>query len=507
MKKKFKIISKTIILLVYLATLTTNLFAFETDCSRLLTDIKKYYETDSLGDMPTIIQTTFGFELAKKFSESKDEFVFARDEKNYYSVGKILSPIVHEKGLKIGDKLISLNGNITKNLNEDQISKILLDSNTDKLSIECLTGDTKKNITLSKVETEHVEKILIADLKSLQINEKEGSFTANISLNFMIQYLDSHKIVELSEKHLTKFFEDTGKWDSYKCEYDWEKWGDTGMPFPNVNHDNRIEYNLNLNQYYVEFYPFSKKTGFYDEDSVEITFFDEGLMKFSHNYNLRNFPFDKQKLNIDIIDTVDIERSLLRYSDYSPRNLKSFINKSSLPGWKLTGSDIRYEIYQNPNNLEGFVDDKLIIEILVERKHGYYIYKVIFPILLILMVCWSAVFIDPKELESRLTITIVCLLSLIAYNFVIDSELPKLDYLTVMDYIILVSYVYATIPNFLSVISFSNIKMKNKNLALIESYSKRYGIFSYIFIIFVVIFYNANQDPNTAALFGWLVTD
>ena len=187
--------------------------------------------------------------------------------------------------------------------------------------------------------------------------------------------------------------------------------------------------------------------------------------------------------------------------------MKSFINKSSLPGWKLTGSDIRYEIYQNPNNLEGFVDDKLIIEILVERKHGYYIYKVIFPILLILMVCWSAVFIDPKELESRLTITIVCLLSLIAYNFVIDSELPKLDYLTVMDYIILVSYIYATIPNFLSVISFSNIKMKNKNLALIESYSKRYGIFSYIFIIFVVIFYNANQDPNTAALFGWLVTD
>ena len=71
MKKKFKIISKTIILLVYLATLTTNLFAFETDCSRLLTDIKKYYETDSLGDMPTIIQTTFGFELAKKFSSLK----------------------------------------------------------------------------------------------------------------------------------------------------------------------------------------------------------------------------------------------------------------------------------------------------------------------------------------------------------------------------------------------------------------------------------------------------
>ena len=43
------------------------------------------------------------------------------------------------------------------------------------------------------------------------------------------------------------------------------------------------------------------------------------------------------------------------------------------------------------------------------------------------MVCWSASLgYPPRELESRLTITIVCLLSLIAYNFVIDSELPKL---------------------------------------------------------------------------------
>ena len=187
--------------------------------------------------------------------------------------------------------------------------------------------------------------------------------------------------------------------------------------------------------------------------------------------------------------------------------MSNFIKKSSLSGWNLQGSDIRYETYQNPNNIEGYYDDKLIIEILVERKHGYYIYKVIFPILLILLVCWSAVWIEPKELESRLTITIVCLLSLIAYNFVIDSELPKLDYLTVMDYIILTSYIYATIPNFLSVISFANIKIKNKNLSSLEAYLKKYGILSYVLIIFLVVFYNANQDPKTAALFSWLVTE
>jgi hypothetical protein len=120
------------------------------------------------------------------------------------------------------------------------------------------------------------------------------------------------------------------------------------------------------------------------------------------------------------------------------------------------------------------------------------------------MVCWSAVWIDPKEIESRLTITIVCLLSLIAYNFVIDSDMPKLEYLTIMDYIILISYVYAAIPNFLSIYSFQLIK-KNKPLAeKYEAIEKRYGLLSYILIIFIIVIVNASSAPeHTNSMFTW----
>ena len=147
----------------------------------------------------------------------------------------------------------------------------------------------------------------------------------------------------------------------------------------------------------------------------------------------------------------------------------------------------------------------LAIELELERKHGYYIFKVIFPIILILMVCWSVVWVDPKELEARLTITIVCLLSLIAYNFVIDSELPKLEYLTVLDWIVLISYIYATIPNFLSIISFrlqkTNLKLSNK----LEVISKRYGLSSYLLSIFLIVLLNANLNPeNSSSLISWM---
>ena len=94
------------------------------------------------------------------------------------------------------------------------------------------------------------------------------------------------------------------------------------------------------------------------------------------------------------------------------------------------------------------VTSRLEIKIEVQRNYEYYIFKVIFPIILILLLCWSVFWIRPRELESKLTITIVCLLSLIAYNFVIEEDLPKLSYLTIMDHLVLISYIFATIPNF-----------------------------------------------------------
>ena len=277
------------------------------------------------------------------------------------------------------------------------------------------------------------------------------------------------------------------------------------MPFPQVNFENRIDYNQSLIESYVNVYPFLKKTPYYKNDSVEVTFIDKGVMKFKNDFNLNNFPFDRQKLNIQIINQTGIHASTLRYSDYSEKNIIEFLEKTNIPGWEVVGSEVYYDLYQNPNSLDGYINDIINIDLILDRKHGYYIYKVIFPILLILSVCWAAVWITPRELESRLTITIVCLLSLIAYNFVIDAELPKLEYLTTLDIIILISYIYATIPNFLSVISFQNYNKKKKNIVLIENYSKRYGLLSYICIVLLVIFINVNEYPETAGAFTWMI--
>ena len=78
-----------------------------------------------------------------------------------------------------------------------------------------------------------------------------------------------------------------------------------------------------------------------------------------------------------------------------------------------------------------------ILTLKAERISSYYIFKVMLPILFILVISWSVFWVRGSELESKVNVTIVCLLALIAYNFIIDGDLPKLDYLTFLDFLFL----------------------------------------------------------------------
>ena len=170
--------------------------------------------------------------------------------------------------------------------------------------------------------------------------------------------------------------------------------------------------------------------------------------------------------------------------------------------WKIIDANYKYYNHLNPLNDSIYSGIEVVVEI--ERDYQYYIFKVIAPIILILLVCWSVFWIHPRELESKLTITIICLLSLIAYNFVIDADLPKLSYLTIIDYIILLSYLFSTVPNFLSIYSFQNWKAKKNNWVNIDKKSRIYGPFSYIICVLLIIFLNSFNNQYTSAFLGFL---
>tara|TARA_Y100000591_G_C21323705_1_gene446754 strand:- start:107 stop:496 length:390 start_codon:yes stop_codon:yes gene_type:complete len=119
--------------------------------------------------------------------------------------------------------------------------------------------------------------------------------------------------------------------------------------------------------------------------------------------------------------------------------------------------------------------------------------------MIILTVAWSALWVEPRYLESRLTITIICLLSLIAYNFIVDKDLPKLEYLTLLDYWILLSYLFAAVPTIISVISFRMLSSTTEEtLRNFDRNVRFYGPILFFLLVIITFLAIASNNDNTA---------
>ena len=147
--------------------------------------------------------------------------------------------------------------------------------------------------------------------------------------------------------------------------------------------------------------------------------------------SLREIEYNKvdgfSKLLIDYVSNSDHFNDLI--SDFpSIDNLNKQISRKSKNYDKTFRETLVKEIRTQYNDIDLTELQKSNIKKLAENKtftittgHQlnlltgpmYFIYKIMFPILFLLFVCWSTFWINPNELESRVTITIVCLLSLI----------------------------------------------------------------------------------------------
>ena len=90
-----------------------------------------------------------------------------------------------------------------------------------------------------------------------------------------------------------------------------------------------------------------------------------------------------------------------------------------------------------------------------------------------------------SEIEAKVNITIVALLTLIAYNLIMDDEIPKLDYVTFMDTFIFITYLFTAAATILCVYSYYRYVKYRRTVNLVDHYSKFLGpIFYVISMIF-----------------------
>ena len=152
--------------------------------------------------------------------------------------------------------------------------------------------------------------------------------------------------------------------------------------------------------------------------------------KLSHVGDYSNFPFDKQNFKIIFIFGHKDYRIIIDSKNFG-------VAKSKFSsGWDFKNEKFFTEPFKIADNR---LFPSAVFEIEGKRQIEYYIWKVFFPMLLILMMAWGSLWIEPNagQLETRVSISITSNLTLIAYLFVLASMIPQISYFSKIDVFII----------------------------------------------------------------------
>jgi hypothetical protein len=146
--------------------------------------------------------------------------------------------------------------------------------------------------------------------------------------------------------------------------------------------------------------------------------------------DLHKFPFDEQVLAIQIVSPDHSPTDIEFVPDERSGSAKNF----SLLDWMISSPKSQADPLATPagRELAGFK-----CTLTARRLSAAYIYQYVIPLIFIVGMSWAPFWMSPEQLGPRQGIAVTAILTVIAYRFVLASELPKVAYLTRFDILLL----------------------------------------------------------------------
>ena len=162
---------------------------------------------------------------------------------------------------------------------------------------------------------------------------------------------------------------------------------------------------------------------------------------FAQPFRLNSFPFDKQSFRVQLV-AVRYQTDEVKFVP-DQRWIRDGLKEAggisptiTLPDWTIEKWELKSLVYALA---PGMQYSSYAFEFTASRNVQHYILKVILPLVLIVMMSWSVFWIDPTTSSSQISVAVTSMLTLIAYRFAVDTQLPRLPYMTRLDALFLTS--------------------------------------------------------------------
>ena len=155
------------------------------------------------------------------------------------------------------------------------------------------------------------------------------------------------------------------------------------------------------------------------------------------SFYLKPFPFDTESLEMFVEPFLDERDTITLQYDNQVAGVgtEPFVE---LAQWKilgLRGAEQRHAIARTGKQIS-----ELEIDVVVQRRYWFYIWKVFLPLIAMVGIAYSAFWVKISDYDTQISITLTAILTEIAFLFAISTSLPKVPYLTFIDAFFLVSF-------------------------------------------------------------------
>lgn len=150
---------------------------------------------------------------------------------------------------------------------------------------------------------------------------------------------------------------------------------------------------------------------------------------------MRYFPFDEQRLeaHFKLLGYGTNEVRFETVNDFS-RLLPQQGNEIGNAGWTIDGFSVSAGEDQSAVPAAEAVGkgSTLRVDVAAKRQYGYLLRVVVLPLGLIVMLSWSIFWMDRESLSNRMDISFIALLTVVAFQIMVEQTLPAIPDVTLM---------------------------------------------------------------------------
>lgn len=264
---------------------------------------------------------------------------------------------------------------------------------------------------------------------STSFSENIGSYTAATSLN------PDATVVTVGFYGVNAYEIDTSSNTFYFKGYMWLRWAGDVDPISTLEFANSVEeWGLMVTNLTEE--PVVLSNG-ENLQSMRV----QG--RFFEPFDLSSYPLDSQELNIYIEDSVNDNNVIVYQADTSD---SGFDASFKVPGWNLKSLESDSLVHTYNSNFgdpeavsSGYSALKFSLNI--ERVQNLFWWKLLLPLVLVLITNWLALMLSPRFAEIRTAMPATALLTTVFLQQSSLDAIPQVSSLVLMDFIYVLAYV------------------------------------------------------------------